>query len=240
MTLLPSAVFAACALAAIPALAQPQDRTPPAPAVADASMAPRVAACTACHGAEGRATNHGYFPRIAGKPEGYLFNQLVNFRDGRRHYAPMAHLLRNLDDGYLREMAAYFARQHLPYPPPQTAGAPAEVLERGRQLVHAGDAALGIPACVQCHGERMTGVAPFIPGLLGLPRDYLNAQLGAFKNGLRKAHAPDCMARTSARLTPADVSAVSTWLSSQALPADTTPASALPGPLPTPCGGLGG
>lgn len=25
----------------------------------------------------------------------------------------------------------------------------------------------------------MTGVAPNIPGLLGLPRDYLNAQLGA-------------------------------------------------------------
>ena len=44
-------------------------------------MAPRMAACMTCHGAEGRATNQGYFPRIAGKPAGYLYNQLVNFRD---------------------------------------------------------------------------------------------------------------------------------------------------------------
>ena len=203
------------------------------------SMAPRVAACTACHGAQGRATNQGYFPRIAGKPEGYLFNQLVNFRDGRRSYAPMAHLLRNLDDAYLREMAAYFARQQLPYPAPQTADASAETLTRGDRLVRQGDAALGIPACVQCHGERMTGVAPFVPGLLGLPRDYLNGQLGAWKNGLRQAHAPDCMAQTAARLRPVDVAAVSAWLSSQPLPADSAPAAALPGPLPMPCGGLG-
>ena len=208
----------------------------PAP---DASMAPRVAACTACHGAQGRATNQGYFPRIAGKPEGYLFNQLVNFRDGRRSYAPMAHLLRNLDDAYLREMAAYFARQRLPYPAPQTADAPAEMLARGDRLVRTGDAALGIPACVQCHGDRMTGVGPFVPGLLGLPRDYLNAQLGAWQNGLRKAHAPDCMAHTATRLRPVDVAAVSAWLSSQPLPADSAPALSLPGPLPMPCGGLG-
>jgi hypothetical protein len=25
----------------------------------------------------------GYYPRIAGKPAGYLYNQLLNFRDGR-------------------------------------------------------------------------------------------------------------------------------------------------------------
>ncbi|WP_236698397.1 c-type cytochrome [Xylophilus sp. Leaf220] len=202
-------------------------------------MAPRVAACTLCHGAQGRATNQGYFPRIAGKPEGYLFNQLVNFRDGRRSYAPMAYLLRNLDDAYLREMAAYFSRQQLPYPAPQTVDAPAAMLARGDQLVRRGDAALGSPACVQCHGDRMTGVAPSVPGLLGLPRDYLNGQLGAWQNGLRKARAPDCMAHTAAQLAPVDVAAVSAWLSSQPLPADSTPAAALPGPLPMPCGGLG-
>ena len=29
-------------------------------------------ACTGCHGAEGRAASDGYYPRIAGKPAGYL------------------------------------------------------------------------------------------------------------------------------------------------------------------------
>ncbi len=55
-----------------------------APGPALDSMEQRVKPCTSCHGNEGRATREGYFPRIAGKPPGYLFNQLVNFRDGRR------------------------------------------------------------------------------------------------------------------------------------------------------------
>jgi cytochrome c553 len=32
-----------------------------------------------------------------------------------------------------------------------------------------GDPARRIPACVQCHGDALMGVAPSIPGLLGLP-----------------------------------------------------------------------
>ena len=42
----------------------------------------RVLACAACHAQKDR--DDAYFPRISGKPEGYLYNQLVNFRDGRR------------------------------------------------------------------------------------------------------------------------------------------------------------
>lgn len=200
-------------------------------------MAGRVQACTACHGAEGRATNQGYFPRIAGKPEGYLYHQLLNFRDGRRRYAPMAHLLQHLSDDYLREMAAYFAALDLPYPPPQTSGASPAVLAHGLALVRLGDPARGIPACVQCHGEAMTGVRPAIPGLLGLPRDYLNGQLGAWKNGQRRAQAPDCMAAVAARLTPDDVSAISTWLSAQPI-VDAKPVASLPAPMPVDCGGV--
>jgi cytochrome c553 len=39
-----------------------------------------VAACTLCHGKEGVAGTDGYYPRIAGKPAGYLYQQLLNFR----------------------------------------------------------------------------------------------------------------------------------------------------------------
>jgi cytochrome c553 len=65
------------------------------------TIAQRVVACTTCHGKEGRATNEGYFPRIAGKPAGYLYNQLVNFRDGRRDYPLMTYLVEHLTDSYL-------------------------------------------------------------------------------------------------------------------------------------------
>src|SRR6478672_4791156 len=85
------------------------------------NMAQRTLACTACHGKEGRAAPDGYYPRIAGKPAGYLYNQLLNFRDGRRHYGLMARLLDPLSDAYLMEMAQHFAALDLPYPPPQPA-----------------------------------------------------------------------------------------------------------------------
>ena len=70
----------------------------------------RVLACTGCHGREGRAAPDGYYPRIAGKPAGYLYNQLRNFRDGRRHYELMSGLLALLDDDYLREIADLLRR----------------------------------------------------------------------------------------------------------------------------------
>ena len=200
------------------------------------TIAQRVLACTGCHGREGRATNAGYFPRIAGKPAGYLHEQLLNFRDGRRRHAAMAALLAPLSDDYLREIAEYFAGLDLPYPPPQTRGAPARLLERGEALVRRGDPGLGLPACAQCHGERLTGVAPGIPGLLGLPRDYLNAQFGAWREGQRHAAAPDCMARIASRVSPADVQALSTWLSSQPVPADSRPVPAGHRALPMECG----
>ncbi len=219
------------------ATAAPASPAPFSPAV-DPGMADRVIACTACHGREGRATQQGYFPRIAGKPAGYLYHQLLHFRDGRRSYPQMSYLLEHMTDGYLREIAGYFAALELPYaspPPPQAAPA---ALERGRRLVHEGDAARGIPACVQCHGAAMTGVQPAIPALVGLPRDYLNSQIGAWQTGQRRSHAPDCMARVARQLTADDVSAVSAWLAAQPVPGTGKPAAKAPGPLPMPCGGV--
>jgi cytochrome c553 len=205
------------------------------------SIAQRMQACTGCHGAQGRAGPDGYYPRIAGKPAGYLYNQLLNFRDGRRQYAIMTNLLDPLSDDYLKEIATYFSSLDLPYPPPAPPGTPtAAILERGKQLVREGDATRQIPACVQCHGQAMTGVAPAIPGLLGLPRDYLAGQLGSFRTGTRNAHAPDCMQQVSQRLSTEDVGAVTQWLSSQAVPEHAKPAPRLVTPLPTPCGGVPG
>ncbi|MFI5444914.1 c-type cytochrome [Polaromonas sp. UC242_47] len=202
------------------------------PAPFENTIAQRAMACTACHGPQGRAAPDGYYPRLAGKPAGYLYNQLLNFRDGRRHYGLMTQLLEPLSDAYLMEIATYFSQLDVPYPAPAPGKTSAEVLRQGQRLVLEGDAARRVPACVQCHGQAMTGVAPNIPGLLGLPRDYLNAQLGAWKAGQRRAHAPDCMKEVVDRLSLDDINAVSHWLSAQALPASTHPATSLPAPVP--------
>ena len=192
------------------------------------TIAQRTLACTACHGPQGRAAPDGYYPRLAGKPAGYLYNQLINFRDGRRHYGLMTQLVDPLTEAYLLEIAQYFSALDVPYPAPLPGTAPAELLVRGKALASQGDAAQKIPACTQCHGTALTGVAPNIPGLLGLPRDYLNAQLGAWKTGQRRANAPDCMKTVVARLSDGDINAVSSWLAAQALPANTKPAASLP------------
>ena len=195
------------------------------------SIAQRTLACTACHGAQGRAAPDGYYPRLAGKPAGYLYNQLINFRDGRRHYALMTQLVDPLSDAYLMEIARYFSALDLPYPPPAAPAATPDVLQRGQVLVLQGDAARRLPACVSCHGQAMTGVAPNIPGLLGLPRDYLNSQLGAWRTGLRRAHAPDCMAQIVAQMSTEEINAAASWLAAQPLPmgsASSKPATTLP------------
>ncbi|MDI1274251.1 c-type cytochrome [Polaromonas sp.] len=210
-----------------------------APALAAApfedTIAQRTMACTACHGAQGRAGPDGYYPRLAGKPAGYLYNQLLNFRDGRRHYALMTQLVDPLSDDYLMEIARYFSALELPYPPPAAPAAAPGVLQRGQALVLHGDPGQRLPACVSCHGQAMTGVTPHVPGLLGLPRDYLNAQLGAWRTGQRRAHAPDCMAHIVGRMSDADIHAATSWLAAQALPASSKPAAAAPPPAP---GGL--
>lgn len=202
----------------------------------DAGMARRMQACVVCHGREGRATNAGYFPRIAGKPEGYLFNQLVNFRDGRRRNPAMNHLMRHMSDDYLRDIARYFAGLDLPYPPAKAHGLDDAQSALARRLVFEGIPARGLPACVACHGARMAGRLPAMPGLLTLPSDYLVGQLGAWRTGLRHAMAPDCMGEIARRLSADEASAVARWLSAQTLPPGTGPEADAARNLPLDCG----
>lgn len=202
------------------------------------TLGQRLLACTGCHGREGRSTPAGYFPRIAGKPAGYLLAQLHAIRDGRRRHAVMAGLLEPLSDAYLAEIAGHFAALDLPYAPPPPPVGDAAAQAAGARLVREGRPARDIPACTACHGAAMTGVRPAIPGLLGLPRDYLIAQLGAWRSGQRQAAAPDCMAAIARALAPVEIVQLAGWLAAQPVPADSHPAAALPRPLPQRCGSV--
>ena len=187
-------------------------------AVADApdTMEERVKPCIVCHGPEDKKGRDAYYPRIAGKPEGYLFNQLRNFRDGKRHYQPMALLLEGLPDQYLREMAAYFASLKQAFPPPEPMRASSSEIELARKLVTQGDPTRKIPACDKCHGKDLMGTPPFIPGLLGLPRVYLIAQFGNWQHaGLMRGRNPDCMSEIAKQLTTNETSIIAEWLAAQ-------------------------
>lgn len=220
----------ACAALSTSGLAQD------APKLAD-TMEQRLAACAICHGDKGEGRGAAeYYPRLGGKPAGYLFTQLQHFRDGRRRYPQMVYLMRFMPDAYLREIAEYYAKLQPPYPAPAKPSPDARERQRGEALATSGDTAKNVPACNACHGKALTGMSPGIPGLIGLPVDYIAAQLGAWKTGLRVATAPDCMHDIAQRLSGSDIAAVAKWLGSQAAPAGAMPLQPS-AKLPMRCGG---
>ena len=202
------------------------------------SIDQRAQPCMACHGKQGQARRDGYYPRIAGKPAGYLLNQLRGFREGRRYFPMMTYLVELQTDDYLRELATYFADQQAPYPPPESPRVSAATLDRGRTLVRQGDPALHLPACQSCHGSRLLGVAPAVPGLIGVSQDYLIAQLSNWRHGTRAALAPDCMAQIVRRLSQSDANAAAAFLAMQAVPADAQADSTFEHPPQMKCGSI--
>lgn len=192
--------------------------------------------CVTCHGQSGQGTNNGYFPRIAGKPAGYLSNQLVAFRNGTRKYPPMNYLVAYLPESYLREIAEHYSKLEPPFAPHEVVPVDAATIQRGQTLVVSGDAAKGVPACIACHGERLTGMEPGIPGLAGLRPTYIIAQLTRWQVGERHALEPDCMKRVATRLSDEDISAVAAYLSRQPAPTNLAPESSNLIRMPFACG----
>ncbi|MDQ6645887.1 MAG: c-type cytochrome [Pseudomonadota bacterium] len=198
----------------------------------------RAKACTRCHGEHGEgAPDSSDGPRLAGKPAGYLLLQLRYFQSGQRENAAMEYVLRQLDVDYMRQLADYFANQQIAYRQPRVAQVSAAVLKRGEQLSLHGDAVIGIPACNSCHGGKLNGVEPLIPGLVGLSSDYLEDELNAWRNRTRAAKEPFCMGIVANRLRAEDVTAVASWLASQKPAANMQPepASEQTTPLPGWC-----
>jgi cytochrome c553 len=220
-----------CAAASSPAAA-------PKPTEIPDTLGQRLLACAACHGKQGEGARKGeIYPRLAGKPAGYLYNQLISFREGRRKYAVMNYMVGFLSDAYLREIAGYYSKLRPAYLPPAPT-APSAVLARGKTLVTRGDPSRHLPSCMACHGRELAGMAPAIPGLAGLSADYIGAQMGAWKADRRVAREPDCMAHIADLLAPQDISAVAAWLASQPASAKAPPTLSASTKLPLQCGSV--
>ncbi len=124
------------------------------------SLEQRLLACASCHGKRGEGLKaNEYYPRIAGKPAGYLYNQLRNFRERRRHSPPMNYMVAYLSDEYLREIAAQYAALSPAYPPPGRAPSK-DLLERGEALMLRGDPLRKIPPAPPAMARRCTARRP--------------------------------------------------------------------------------
>jgi cytochrome c553 len=219
------------------AAGSPSGRAQETPPRLSDTIEQRMAACAICHGDKGEGKGAAeYYPRLSGKPARYIFAQLVNFRDGKRKYPQMVYLVRYMPDAYLQEIADYYAKLQAPYLPPAKPATDLRERERGEALVTVGDPAKQVPACVACHGKALTGMLPAIPGLVGLPVDYIAGQLGAWKTSDRVATVPDCMHEIAQRLSGADISAVAKWLASQPAPSNAAPVAQVATKLPLACG----
>ncbi len=212
-----------------------------AQAAAPSDFSEHVKACAACHGEHGEGVRGAeYYPHLAGKPVGYLFEQLKGFRDGRRSNAQMTWFVQFADDAFLKEIAEYYAALE-----PRTRAADTgstELTEArlrvARELVEHGDKAHDVPACTACHGRNLAGLEPGVPALVGLPADYVIAQFGNWRNGIRHGAAPDCMADVAHSISADDIRAVAVWLSQQSNPDGERPAPAGSFVPPRSCGSL--
>jgi cytochrome c553 len=69
----------------------------------------KAAQCVACHGIAGE-TDQPMFPDLGGQNEGYLAQQLYDFRSGERYHPIMSPIAQNLSDQDIADLAVYYNR----------------------------------------------------------------------------------------------------------------------------------
>jgi len=152
------------------AVAPPVDAQAGAGATAP-TMAARLAACAACHGADGRSQKEGV-PSLAGQPRLFIENRLVMIREGLSEVPVMKGLLDGLSDAELIEMSRHYAAMP---PPPAATPRDATRAARGARIA---ERAL----CGSCHLPDQRGREQ-IPRLAGQREDYLLASMRQFLSG---------------------------------------------------------
>jgi len=138
----------------------------------------KAAACGACHGMDGNSSDKQY-PKLAGQNEAYIARQITLFKTQKRQNPIMMGFAATLSPQDMHDIGAYFAAKT------SLAGvADEKLLERGQSIYRGGDATLGVPACMACHGPDGRGMAGAgYPQLAGQWADYITAKLKDWKGG---------------------------------------------------------
>lgn len=168
----------------------------------------KVAVCGACHGADGNSAIAMY-PKLAGQNEAYIARQLALFKSGKRANPIMMPFASMLSDQDMQDVGAFYALQK-----PTPSEADEAYVERAQKLYRGGDAALGIPACMACHGPDGSGMAgSAYPQLSGQWADYVQAKLAEWRSGTTwgdDQHAA-IMPVIAKRLTEEDIAALASY-----------------------------
>ena len=190
------------ALIAAPALAA-ETAVPKADAKKGEAIASGV--CGACHTADGSRGSPAN-PILQGQHPEYLAKQLAEFKSGARKNAVMQGFAGTLSADDMRNVAAFYAaKQAKPgFAKDKTLVALGEKIYRG------GIAEKKVPACAGCHAPNGAGIPAQYPRLGGQHADYTEAQLNAFRGGVRGNNAQ--MTAIAAKLSDREIKAVSDYI----------------------------
>jgi cytochrome c553 len=161
--------------------------------------------CAACHsidGSRGLPAN----PILAGQHPEYLAKQLHDFKSGARNNAIMKGFAMTLSDEDMRNVAAFYATKTAK---PGFA-TNKDTLLLGERIYRGGIADRRIAACAGCHSPNGAGIPVQYPRLGGQHSEYAEAQLIAFRSGLRANSLQ--MAGVAAKLNDREIKAVSDYM----------------------------
>jgi cytochrome c553 len=162
--------------------------------------------CTMCHGAQGMSASNA--PNLSGQYPEVVMKQLQDYRNGKRRSSLMEPLARALGDRDIQDLAAYYASL------PKARTAPTLYDETLPPLVRVGDPMRNIAPCISCHGgvDQKLGT----PWIEGMPKDYLVAQLAAFKSGERRNDAMAQMRNMVRAMSDKEIDDVATFYARKA------------------------
>jgi cytochrome c553 len=177
-----------------------------------------VPPCRNCHGDRGIGDGSGGFPRLTGQLAFYTYKQLQDFTVDSRPSPVMTPIAQALSDQDKQDVAAYYASVRGPlFPLPIM---DPELVQRGAMISAAGIPEKGVPACITCHGEAGSGMAPSFPYLAGQYAPYLQYQMDSFRLGRRNNSPLGVMTEIAGKMDDGDINAVSQYLAAVRPPCD--------------------
>jgi cytochrome c553 len=161
--------------------------------------------CGACHTADGSRGSPAN-PILQGQHPEYLAKQLAEFKAGKRVNAIMQGMSATLSEADMKNVAAFYASKEAK---PGFAKNK-DLVALGEKIYRGGIADRNIPACAGCHSPSGAGLPAQYPRLAGQHADYTEAQLLAFRGGVRKNSLP--MTGVAAKMNDKEIKAVSDYI----------------------------
>ena len=168
----------------------------------DAAIKDKVMVCAACHGATGNSTDPQY-PILAGQTARYIYLQLKDFKEGRRHDPQMDPMAANLAPADMLALADFFSQQK------QTPNG----FKADGAKVSAGQKKSDEVLCPTCHLGGFVGQNE-IPRAAGQHYVYVKKQLSDFK-AKRRTNDAGNMTSVAGTLSDADIENLAQYIANQ-------------------------